>query len=435
MSIRPNDILHYGGGECFQKFGVPFWGMSGRQRIAPTFARADAVGPITGRDGQHRQAAANRLRAEWDDDVAGLLIESPSCVNLISSDNFSSGWSDTGGGTVGVTPTADTDLTGYTLEDDEAGSPGQESRVLAVTFTGDGVKSGCWVIREHADAPPQGSVLGIVDTTAFQFRSSLLVTWSGGVPVVSSASAGVFLGQRRHGDKWVIYFQTDAVTAVSDHEAWARPAGVTGEVGKLDVFRCNAFNAASPPWSVLNASQTKATETLSLPFAHPPQATCGHVRFRELEVPTWTLEGSEYRALAYIGQSGNVGPRLLLRRTDGNDSYIIGHHNGTSEVTASVDINPQWGDLIDLWWWLYADGSVNIAGRRQALGSSTWSAITTGTPSGALALATGWSGKLVHYGSVGSTGRGSMILRRSLIARGNHSTDDLSAAFAWRAAA
>lgn len=427
--IRNSDILLYGGGECFQKFGVPFMGTNRRQRIAPTFARSGTVGPHASHSGRLIGSTTDRLRVEWEDadadlvfDTPGLLVESPAFVNLISSDDIAA-WSTSGSPTITGSITDPAGGTGaYRIAGTNA-----DYALRAITFTGDAIKSVVFVIRENSGI---GAGVNLFDSSAATNRLSMFVSaWTAGKPTFTM-NVGTQLGAPFYKGNgfWETVFQTTSVTAANTHEIRLLNNQLSSQ--SFDVYRVNVYNNTSPPWSILSASQTKATETLSRPWLHKPQAMCGHIRFRELDAPTFANQ----RVLE-ISAAVEADPRFLIYKGNAGDGYNVQHDTGGSDVIASVDINPVWGDLIDLWWWLYADGSVNIAGRRQALGSSTWSAITTGTPSVALDLATAWSGQstgagLINFGSVGSTGRGSQSFHRILVARGNHSTDDLSVVFA-----
>jgi hypothetical protein len=435
VTIRLNDILFYGGGECLQKFAAPVWGLNGRQRVAPTLTRATAVGPFVDQDGKLRRASANRLRPEWTDiDLDGvfeaptILIETPAFINLVSSDNFDSGW--TSVGTPVVTASISDPAGGtsaYRIADNDAGAV--EQKYLGVTFTADGVKAVVFAVRE-ATMPASGvQTLSLWDNTAPANRLALEISaWVAGVPTVA-AIAGFYLGKWYVGNGYWAIAGLGSVTAANTNRLYITPAATLAQTGSIDVYRVNTYNATSAPRSILNASETKAAEAFSHAFNHKAQLMCGHVRFNELDKTQFFL--GNYRVMQ-IGAAADTDPRLVLYKGGSNDTYFIRYDTG-SAVETYIDINPGWGDVIDLFWWLYDDGSVNIAGRKKTPGGS-WGSITTGTPSSALttslaASAPAWSGNLIHFGSSGVTNQGMMALHRALIARGNHSKDDLLGPF------
>lgn len=438
--IRPADILFYGGGECFEKFGVLTMGLTESQRVAAALVRSGAVGPVIGRDeygdGVLRQASTNRARISWDDDdedgvfeTPALLLEAPEFINLVSSDDITA-WTDDGTPVVTSSISDPAGGTGaYRIADDNGAA--LEAKYRTVTFTGDGVKVVVFAVREATMATSGTQDLVLYDATAAATCLRLAISaWVSGEPTVS-AGTGTLLGSWYVGNGyWAIAGLTTSVTAANTNQAHVQPASTAAATGSIDVYRVNAYNATSAPRSILNASATKAVESLTFPWVHKPrQAMSGHTRCRELEAPTWTTETAVDRRVVAIGASAGTAPLLALFRPAGGDSYTFRHDNGVTGVEATVDISPSWGDLIDLFWWFYADGSVNIAARKKSPGGS-WGAITTGTPSAALAPAADWSDDVIHFGSVGSTGRGSQAYHRWLIARDTgHSTDDLLAVF------
>lgn len=437
--IRSADILFYGGGECLQKFGVPVWSLAGRQRVAPTFTRSGAVGSFVDRSGILRTASADRIRIDWEDeggvrDVPSLLLEAPAFVNLVTSDDIDGAFwtsSDTPVITTGIDDPAG-GQGAFRVADDNAGAV--EYKLRAVTFTGDNTPRPVVFVVREATMPAGGQALTLYDSSATVNRLRLVISaWSNGEPAVSP-TAGSFLGKRYLGNGyWAIYGLSDAVSTANNHEVQVVPAVTSAQTGSIDVYRVNAYNATSPLWSILNASETKAAEALSFPFVRRPQAMCGHVRFRELEVANFATQ-----RIMQIGAANDDYPRLIVYRSNAADTYAVQYRNAAGDtVETTVDVSPAWGDMVDVFWWLIDEGdneySVNIAARKKSPGGA-WGAITTGMPSAALAFADGedppkWSGPLVHFGSVGASGQGMMSLRRSLIARDNHSTDDLLATF------
>ena len=350
MSIHLNDVLFYAGGECLQKFGVPVWGMNRRQRVAPMFTRSGTVGPFTGRDGVLRAATADRIRADWLDTDADGVFDTPTFVlelartNLVGSDNFDAGWTSVGTPVVTASIADPAGGTGaYRIADDAAGAA--EGKVRTVTFTGDGVKSVVFVVRE-ATMPASGvQSLQLYDVTATTLRLVLAISaWSSGTPTVA-ATTGTYLGKRYVGNGyWEIYGKPTSVTAANTNQAEIYPASTAGETGSIDVYRVNAYNDIHPGLSILDASETRALDTWYANYLHVPQEMTGYVKIREGMYPTWD---SDYRILQ-IGNAGSTGKRLTVFRPSGGDLYSFEYHDGTSAYASTADVNPTFGSDIEI---------------------------------------------------------------------------------------
>lgn len=443
MSIRPRDILFYGGGECLQKFGTPVWRMRRDQDGAGTFTRPTGTGgSFTGRDGVLRKASVDRPRIEWEYDAAtglfiqpGLLIESPAFTNLVDEDDLAQ-WTQTNSPTTTGGQSDPAGGTGaFTIEDDGGGAIEFIQHPIS-GFDDGAVNVVCFVVRENTMASSGNQSLRLYDLTDDVDRLTLTITgWSAGEPQIT-ASNGTHLGSVYKGDGfWHVFGLTTAVTEANTNRARIVPAATASATGSIDAYRANAFAGLSPPWSILDASETKDAETFYADFPHVPQAMCGLVDFRELENPNWTTQGGTTRRLMNISDASGSKPHFGILRPDGTDNYRVFHGVGANTVISNVDLNPSWGDRVQLFWWLYADGSVNIAGRTQALGSTTWSAITTGSQSAALALDDAWSDTRLYLGSVGLFGRGSQNFFKSLVVAGSdHARDELLDVFVYDAA-
>lgn len=391
-----------------------------------TFTRSGAVGKYTGADGVLADQSANIPRQEWEwsdatepyPDTPWLLLESPAFTNLVTSDDLTA-WTQVG---TGVSAGGVSDPAGgtgaYTITDNDNVSNERVYRQTATIVGSEACLVG--VVRERSMPASGNQSLILYDSDAALNRIILFITsWSNGEPQIT-ASAGTHLGSRYVGNGyWAVYGYSNAIIGSNAHQAHIEPANTPTSEGAIDVYRVNVFDAASPPWSILDASETKNAETFYATFSPVPQAMCGMVHFRELEQPSF----GGYDRIVHIGDSSNNAPNLHVSRVSATDQYYVEHYNAAASfINSSIDINPAWGDEVQLAWWLYADGSVNIAGRTRALGSSTWSAWTTGSQSAALALASAWSDTRLYLGSVGATGRGSQAFHSAIVLRGTSYT-------------
>lgn len=159
MTIRMQDVLIYGGGECFQKFGRSVWGLNRAQRVvAPTFARSGGVGAIQGKDGVLRQAGDDRQRIVYYDldgdgvrDTPAILLEGGSTNKILhSKDLTQAAWSSTGLSSVVINQSPvgpDGALSLERLVEDSATS--EHFRHQTVTMTADvNYAFSVWVIGE-----------------------------------------------------------------------------------------------------------------------------------------------------------------------------------------------------------------------------------------------------------------------------------------------
>lgn len=388
-----------------------------------TFTRSGTVGPYTGRDGVLGSAAANIPRTEWLDLNADKIFETPALLlevartNLVTSDDLTawtqaatpvitSGISDPAGGTAA-----------YRVADDYALD--SEYLVRTVTFTGNAVKSAVFVVREATMASSGVQALRIFDATAGAARLSLDISaWTLGVPTVA-AGTGTYLGKRYAGNGyWALYGLTTSVTAANSNRVEIIPAisGVS-PTGSLDVYRVNAYDSTTPGWSILDASETRNVDTWYAAFAHVPQAVTVYVKFIEGMATTWP--GNE--GVLHIGTAGMTGPLLHWYRASGTDLYIFKHSNGTSGVEVSVDINPTWGQTVELRGVLNADGSVVAAGRLNG-GTEVVS-----SASAALALANAWGDTRLYFNGRGTIDAGLVAFISVKLAAGVKSMAEMTA--------
>lgn len=244
-----------------------FYWLGGVKPHGLSFTRNDAVGTAIDEDGVLQTFGVDEYRTDHLDLDGDGIRETPSVLleagrtNLITSDDFDAGW----GGAATATTTDDPagGSAAYAIEDDDGAV--REQAILAVTFTGDGVKSALFVVRENTHPASGGAAVSIHDATAGAERLALTISaWTDGEPTVT-ATAGTLLEMvELSGGWWLIRAQTTAVTAANTNQAIITPALTTAETGILDVYRVNAYDAAIPSASVLDASVTRASEVFQV---------------------------------------------------------------------------------------------------------------------------------------------------------------------------
>lgn len=148
------------------------------------------------------------------------------------------------------------------------------------------------------------------------------------------------------------------------------------------------------PIATTTLAVTRNDETWYSDYLHAPQLHSGYIRFVEGMSP-WALLGmpsswgASYR-LIQIGDAASNAPRFIVHRETGTGRYVASWNVGGTTVSSPVDLDPTREDDIELFWWQYADGSVQIAGRKNS------GSITTGAQSGALALTDSYSGPRLY---------------------------------------
>lgn len=126
-------------------------------------------------------------------------------------------------------------------------------------------------------------------------------------------------------------------------------------------------------------------------------------------------------AVAYVGNAGNTGARLWIDST--GTYYRVRHHNGTSEVTATLAAAPTTGQRVALRATLASDGKVQLHQSINGAAESSTSA------SSALTLATAWSDTRLYLGTTGDTNAGANAVLRCRVARGSQTATQMQQAW------
>lgn len=364
-----------------------------------TFTRSGTVGPYTDSDSLLKSAAANVYRREWlwlDTWALGNLPDTPALLleaaatNLVTSDDLTA-WTQSGTPVITGGKTDPAGGTGaYTVEDNNGAAEEYITRSIALT---DGTRTAVFVVRQKT-MPASGVQSLTIIGAAIRLELNISA-WVSGAPTVA-ASVGTYLGKRYIGNGyWALYGLTTTVVGADSNVVRIHPAATAAQTGSIDVYRVNAYNSASPGWSILDASETRNVDTWYAAFAHVPQAMTVYVKFIEGMATTWS--GNE--GVLHIGTAGMTGPLLHWYRASGTDLYYFKHTNGTS-VEVSVDINPTWGQTVELRGVLNADGSIVAAGRLNG-GTEVVSSATA-----ALALANAWGDTRLYFNGRGTIDAG-----------------------------
>lgn len=364
---------------------------------AATFTRA-SIGSTIGTDGRLQIFAHSQPRWEWYDlDGDGVkktpfrVIEDTRTNLALQSENFGTTWAAQG------TPTRVAGASGsagfsFDLIGDDSASV-REGYGQVITFTGNGVKVICAMIAQNTST---SSAIELFDTTASADRMYAVITWSGGLPVVT-ATGGTFLGyQQIVPGIFRIMLATTSVTAANTNTLFVWPATDSAGSGTLQgaiyVSGVQAENATYPSSYIktTTATVTRALENLSLTFASLPQALTLYAKFIERGT---CLTGT---AAQLVSISGASTPRLFIYN-DTTNRYALNHNNGTTGVEEPAAAGPSFGQAVELRGVLGSDGSVTLG---QCINGGTE---VVGPTSAANALAGAWGAATLEIGSLGAT--------------------------------
>ncbi|MFA6044185.1 MAG: hypothetical protein WC718_04315 [Phycisphaerales bacterium] len=311
--------------------------------VAGTFSRSSAAGRVVQR-GLASDVSTSGLRLgdeggpgkpSWGyflNSATGLyepaLVLGRAYTNLITSDTLT-GWSKGGTPTVTAGRSDPAGGTGaYRVTDDDAGVG--ELIYATVSYTGDGVKTIVFVVRESVMAPTGWHKLVLRDATLSQNRLLLYITgWVAGSPTVTAA-AGTYLGKRYCGNGyWMIFAATTSVTAASTNVLQVYPSSADADACSIDVYRVNAFNDAVPPPFILSASVARTADSLTFPYLAEPQDITVLVKATVADLPN---QGTA-RTFFNLGNGAGATAAIRAYYEAASARLVIAYHNGTSEVT------------------------------------------------------------------------------------------------------
>lgn len=413
-----SDLLFFAGGECVSRHGTIVWRESAAQDNASTFTRAQAdaaaVPTYVGGSGRVVLTDANIPRVSWNDGTPSLLIEQAH-VNLHQTDAVSS-WTDnqTSGTTIASSVSDPAGGTGAYRITGTAGSGGRGRYAGINSFTGDGVKSAVFVIKEHTMPTSGEQALGVYDVGASTFRLYLNITgWVAGKPTVT-ADTGTYLGSRYIGNGfWAVYGKTASVTAANAHRVYVYSNETDNSNSPaIEVYRVNVYNDAAPRYSLVSQSGDPAAETFYEDFVAVPQAMTVYAKV--MGDAGLDESASESNGLVHIGSTGaSTDPRVSLYAVSGTN-FIFAHDNGTNERTSTIASSAAvWGDTVELRGVVNANGSV-LLGQSINAGTET----TGSTSATSVVNADAWAADRIYIGSRGSNNQGVAVVYAVKVARG-----------------
>lgn len=267
--VTPRDILLRVSAKNLERFQSLAVAGAGRGRGVPlpyTFTRATVKRAYRDRDGIARRASAGNLGIDWPtglvdasgNALGGPLLEGARNQLVTDPENFGA-WTPV---TVTLTP-GQADPFGGTAAYLLTPAAGSSSIFEVVTFTGNATKNVLCFMRAGTSAQ---SAFYVFDVTAAVNRHIVLVTWTNGVPTLSTgAGAGTKFAVIPMGDGWyALAANADSIVATNTNRYGLRPDASNG-TGTVYVFGANAWNAPFPQSYQAPGEATGVADALTSP--------------------------------------------------------------------------------------------------------------------------------------------------------------------------
>jgi hypothetical protein len=348
--------------------------------------------------------------------IRTLLLE-PQRTNLcIRSEEFDT-WTDSN--TCNVSADAIAAPDGATTADLLTSTQIASLRRRSITFTADGEK--CVAVFLKAGTSGR-TVIRLRDGTAVVDRHQVRVTWTAGVPALSTATgAGTLYPVEALANGWYrILFSATGIVAANTNLFDVFPDDLAG-TGTVYAWGAQAENAVVPSSYIptTTATVTRNADSLYFPFTAPPQAMTVYVRGVEQARPSSASPVD--LGIVYIGSgTSGVDPRFLMRRSTSGAGYLVSHDNGvTPTSTGLVGAAAVRGDLIELRTVLASSGAVTIGA------SINNGAEATNGPSAAQALQAAWAGERIYLNSEASAGVGQFAFTHVVVTTGEQTMDTM----------
>jgi hypothetical protein len=284
----------------------------------------------------------------------------------------------------------------------------------AVTFTGDGEKCASVFLKARADSVT--TIVTLQDGTVPTNRHSVRVTWTAGVPSLSTDSgAGTLYPVELLTNGWYrILFSATGIVAANTNRIVISPDG-TGTTGSVHVWGVQVENGVVPSSYIKTEGSTvaRAADSLYFPFTAPPQAMTVYARGRE--------RGTRLEPGAYIWQvsQSNNNPRVHLNRTSGTARMQTQTVNSAATFStlerASSGADSNVGDLAEYRSIIGATGGIGFGV------SLNGGAELVSTPISGTALEAAWSGQRLWIGTSGGGAAGLFGFTHIVVAAGEQS--------------
>ena len=283
-------------------------------------------------------------------------------------------------------------------------------RRQSITFTGDGEK--CFAFYLCAGTSTR-SLIGIYDSTANVARHYVRVTWTAGVPTLSTFSgSGTIYPVEALANGWYrCLASATGIVAANSHILVLTPDDNVG-TGTVYAWGAQAENATVPS-SYIKTQATTVTrnaDSLYFPFIAPPQAMTVYVRGVENNRATDTLAG-QLGIVQISDAAGNDAYFAFINRT-GSAGYSSIHDPAELSISGAVGTTVTRGDLVEF------AGGVRASGAAFLSISVNGGATTSGADGTAQAFAATWSAPRLYLNSQGSANPGQFAFTHVIVAAG-----------------
>lgn len=389
------------------------------QRLAATFTRASRKRVADQRGRLVAVPNGSPALGVFGGEV-GLLLEPARTNPCIRSEEFhNAAWVKSSFVTVSANALASPDgqVTADLLTHDGGGT--FSAVYQEVAFTGDGEKCAAVYLKAGSAGT---TAISLYDNTTATHRHRINVTWTNGVPSLSTAggTGTLYPVEALAGGWYRILFSATGIVAANTNRLLIYPAGTAAVAGTVYAWGAQAEDAAVPSSYIPTAGSTvtRNADSLYFPFTLRPTAMTVLVRGREQTRATDSAAGQ--LGLVYIGDAAASDPTFGLINRSGSPGYSAYHDPATSSVTGTtIGSAVTRGDLIEL------RGGIRATGAAFASISVNGGAEAISIDGSEQAVADEWSGQRLYLNSQGTVNVGQFAFTHICVAIGERTLDEM----------
>ncbi|HWO88447.1 MAG TPA: hypothetical protein VNL98_04780 [Gemmatimonadales bacterium] len=444
--MNPSDLILVCGGEALEKWGTFVRRLAPAYRdgesLIETWTRATVGACVSRTAGLHFPASGIPQVEFVDLDGDGVresavTLHSPARTNLLLHNQAfdNAAWTKTRATVTANADDAPFDRSGSSItvadrlvEDTSASTTHLVSQ--AVTITANATLCLSVYVKENSRRWIRLVVHDGTETNSF---TRFFDSRTGAPGTSSAAGTGTFIASGSEALKdgwyrvWIIGTVGNADTSVTVECRLA--TGDNGEnytgdgASNIRLYGAQLEEGREPSSLIVTgaATATRNADQCTIPWLRTPEAMTVYAKFVERAVPNWVVVGENSPTVCWIGDANT--PRLLLFKPTTTDGYRFQHRPVGATADSDIDLNPTYGDVVELNGQLAASGATTLSGRKNS------GTITTGATGTAQPLATTWSTTTLHVGMAnGADGQGSIALRSLKIARGIYTLDEMASA-------
>jgi hypothetical protein len=374
-----------------------------------TFTRA-TTGTRINRNRMIESIAVGDRRVTWverDGVLRPAMLVERARTQLAADPQAPGSWANVG---TPVTTGSQTDPFGGTtavlVEDDDGSS--REGRGTICSLS-DGEQSFVVIARQGTLS---GIRINVRDSDAGVNRHFVNVEWNGGVtPPTMTTSAGdgqlfdpVLIVGPDGTIWWMLPLTATGIVGGNANSLQVVGGEAASDTGTFFLAGGNAWNATAP-LSWLGTEGARDDDEWSHPLPFAPQAFTGYVAFHELERPNFTG-----RRVVEIG-NGTV-PTWFAYKPAGGDGYRVLYNTGAATQSGALDLNPSYGDFVELFPGLDDNAAPTLHGRING------GAIQTATVGSSGFFPPSWSDPQLHIGGFETNNVGVAAFESIVLFRG-----------------